>query len=520
MPRYLLEQSQCDEAWKHYYGKLELSRKSPTQTITSLRTDIYETIERFGPNSTYTLCDGIPRLRFTSPITSSASRMVTAISMHRRFLYPEPQVPDCAGLLPSQSTHTFLETICDSKTLEIFAQVAAEETAEASRVPVQTLTPQSCLMRKSCSFQYSEEVLVLYWPPRLEARDICALNDTDWKTLEPTPGRQTITTIDAITFVGKDLYRRGWIWNGTTLSSHTHGNFYVEPYTLSGPFTLTWPSVYVAHRPLTLDIDTEIYVQVTNTALNTSLYFDSIYLSGKTSTGGILTEGLFALNSDQVFSSIAPHPLDATVSGVEYAQHVAQGRFHYGAREDYSKAFPLNFGHLVDPVPAGVYFDARQNDCWGKQSHCGTITDGSHRPILSLHSDIWKRFKPDGLDCFLPDLVDPPIALHPIVEDYPRIPSVSSLATQRPTITKFSNFPMRSDSQAKPGNTVGPDRPLKTSGPSGQRTEPGTPWWKYTIDKKGPGPDLPVFEGSSTSVKPSFRTSYWAYCSVLVFVLI
>jgi hypothetical protein len=65
---------------------------------------------------------------------------------------------------------------------------------------------------------------------------------------------------------------------------------------------------------------------------------------------------------------------------------------------------------LNNPVPASVYF-AERLDCWGKQSHCATITDDSYHPKLSIRYSSWKSNFPRGFSCRTLVLFDPPIDL-------------------------------------------------------------------------------------------------------------
>jgi hypothetical protein len=116
------------------------------------------------------------------------------------------------------------------------------------------------------------------------------------------------------------------------------------------------------------------------------------------------------------------------------------------------KVLPLNFMHLRNPVPVSVYYDARSKDCWGKQSHCGTITDDIHRPQLSMRHDIWKKLMPDDDFCGIPLVVDPPIVLSrlkstlaeptlvashsPLTDDPPKPGSHVSAAYTNPTVAE------------------------------------------------------------------------------------
>ena len=111
--------------------------------------------------------------------------------------------------------------------------------------------------------------------------------------------------------------------------------------------------------------------------------------------------------------------------GVKYAQLVAQGQFapasldvHNSKGRIYSyETVPLNTADLIDPVPASVYYDARERDCWGRQSHCQTITDDTYRPPLVLDYGMWLAMAQEHFPCervLMVSPTDPPIALHPI----------------------------------------------------------------------------------------------------------
>jgi hypothetical protein len=87
---------------------------------------------------------------------------------------------------------------------------------------------------------------------------------------------------------------------------------------------------------------------------------------------------------------------------------VASGLVSADAMVRKYKKVPLNFGDLSNPVPASAYFDAR-DDCWGKQSHCGTITDDSYRPNIYLDVEAWRSLMANDIDhCFIDGLYDPP----------------------------------------------------------------------------------------------------------------
>ena len=73
----------------------------------------------------------------------------------------------------------------------------------------------------------------------------------------------------------------------------------------------------------------------------------------------------------------------------------------------------FDFDNLQEPVPVGVYFDAR-DDCFGTQSHCQTITEGDYRPKIVLKNAVWQSVLLKHWSCGHPGLFDPPIMLQPV----------------------------------------------------------------------------------------------------------
>jgi hypothetical protein len=144
------------------------------------------------------------------------------------------------------------------------------------------------------------------------------------------------------------------------------------------------------------------------------------------------TAGVIALEPGDIFTMRPVRPDEWKIGDEEYARQVASG--HYNPILpflDRLEPRKLMLGDLKDPVPASLYYDARSAECWGLQSHCGTLTDGHFRPQLSLARKVWSSMNDgtplscsgycggenDGIDeCAFPLLVDPPIQLEPIPE--------------------------------------------------------------------------------------------------------
>jgi hypothetical protein len=169
---------------------------------------------------------------------------------------------------------------------------------------------------------------------------------------------------------------------------------------LKGPFTFTSLTVYLAHHAI-----------VGQTMTQFPGNFTPVW-----GTTMIRSAGIVPLRADQV-SSVRPLRQNALqMSGLAYAQLVANGTYDQAQYSNRWEMSSFNFAHLQNPVPASVYYDARSNDCWGglKQSHCGTITDDTFRPQLAFGNKVWASIASDWFDCYQPGLVDPAIVLHPV----------------------------------------------------------------------------------------------------------
>jgi hypothetical protein len=71
----------CYTSWLSYYKSIRDPKTMSgsvlglPQVSTSIL--VWETIQKFGPNSTYTACDGIPRLKFTASPTATSKSLIT-----------------------------------------------------------------------------------------------------------------------------------------------------------------------------------------------------------------------------------------------------------------------------------------------------------------------------------------------------------------------------------------------------------------------------------------------------------
>jgi hypothetical protein len=290
-----------------------------------------------------------------------------------------------------------------------------------------------CPLSQACELKVGDEIVLLYWPPTVTSRDICALDGYgSAQTIKQPQNSEITVTMNAIAFRGKDLYHIPYragdhgfestvepeYFTGSNIINWMKRN-YIGPSTLHGNWTFTSPSVYLAHHPITAWVTTQSTPPYT------------------TSSTIIRGAGVIPLNPKDVFS-LYPVLFSAEPRGTDFAKLVAEGKFKaipiptWGSNRPIATA-QFDFGDLQNPVPASIYFNARYRDCWGRQTHCGTITDDAYRPEISINNKVWSSIIPPNLRCRLPVLVDPPIALsrlepgnEPSPAGLPSIPRTSS----------------------------------------------------------------------------------------------
>lgn len=383
----------CEQQWSTFSSIVDLSVSKHFTSSISTTTQIFEVWEGVGEGEIYTTCDDIPRFRFSSSPSLTITKLVSQIGTSLNWQ------PD-SELQSYQMTYSYPHCQADKEycmkkedALRMELIDRHDKDLRGSYVNAGTI----CLyVNNVCYMKYDDEVLVLYWPSKTQSRDMCTLRDNIF-TVQPdanvnNPGITTVVT-SAITFEGQDRYliashggdEYGWR-NSTSIN-------YIMPSTLTGPFTFTYPTVYLAHRPITrVDI------------------LGSNSLNRTHRTAEVRPAGIIPLKSGDIYTA-AWNTLN-TVSGVKYAQQVAAGHFEPQNPFYKKKTFmAIDFRDFQDHVPASVYYDARSEDCWGTQSHCGTITDGSYRPTVIIKNRGWFSAMPKHFSCGMGELNDPPRAL-------------------------------------------------------------------------------------------------------------
>jgi hypothetical protein len=212
--------------------------------------------------------------------------------------------------------------------------------------------------RVECNMLPIEEVILLYWPWDPTSNDEAVFNGTKASMAADDKQPQRVVS-SMITFDGQNVYPRGMLMKGnyTTLQQG-----YVSPYTLTGPFTFTSPTIYLAHRHVKARYTV---IEPSEESVNSDLIGTTTDLRGP---------GVLAVDAKSIWS-LRKFPRN-TMSGVEFAHLVANGKYDpgWGMEEPFMQIRPMNFAHLKNPVPASEFYEARSEDCFGQQTHCATIT--------------------------------------------------------------------------------------------------------------------------------------------------
>jgi hypothetical protein len=240
-------------------------------------TEIFETIESFGPSTIYTACDGITHFRFLSRPTRSQRRTVTVVQTLVKTYVPGGEktffvdVPCNSTAALERRDEEFGTETCSSENLSYFDGIAS--TGLGNIAFSQSLPSIPCIAITSCEMvMMDEEVILIYWPPESTRNGSCTPNDylngtrKSTNTLEKCDPILVFTT-DAITFRGQDLYHLTMIDTYRTLTT-TSNVSYITPSVLKGPFTFTSPTMYLAHKPISAKVDQQLVLQTKNGSTN------------------------------------------------------------------------------------------------------------------------------------------------------------------------------------------------------------------------------------------------------------
>jgi hypothetical protein len=490
-----LQQKSCFSKWFSFVSDPPTNSLIYTRTFfqgVSTKKMVWATITTSGPNITSTDCDGIPRIRFINE-TITGHSLVTVTQLYDTSIYAEVWPSGVPNPLPTCSGVPLLDPYY-CRQLWGMDEIGGALAGKKMVVPYEL--KDICPVIMDCSPKMLEVVLI-YWPEDVITRDICGLNGEGSSVTKPwdTSLRGSIFKTTAITFKGQDLYLQelnGKPYDdGKLLELDEFGMArkvfpYLTSSVLTGDFTFTSPTVYLAHRPIyrimnarTVDNAVDGWQWMTQLpgwdASRKEVIYQQLFRNAS----------IIALNSTDIFTLKS---LSYNISGTDYAKLVAKGSlFRTMTRDFFGTAFttaPIRIGDLVNPVPASLYYDARFEDCWGNQTHCGTITDDTYRPTLRLPAEVWKSIF-GGKWCGDPLLADPAISIHPIdkrlftQESFPDTEPASTAAT--PTIYPIEHSnpaiesakPINRPTPPVPQVTYGPNRPQNTGLiPSSQNWDP------------------------------------------------
>jgi hypothetical protein len=206
-------------------------------------------VQTIGPGSTYKACDDIPRLKF-SPNAKLTRTTATIMLTHHGWDVPPSWTEDCAPATTTRSPRCRVpREFCDSlwtsyhKALEMFSETGPFQTA-----PGMTLYP--CQI-PDCHLNDQDDHVVIYWPPEVVSRNICAREEADFGRTLP-PRSPSVTTITKINFPGLNSYHLSWVSDGYT---GRWDDPRLEPSVLTGSWELTSPNILVAHRAMVMTSD-------------------------------------------------------------------------------------------------------------------------------------------------------------------------------------------------------------------------------------------------------------------------
>jgi hypothetical protein len=496
----------CKKYNTKVYEDWEKARVRRDFLTTAEITEIFQTIASFGETTLYTPPnDGIPRLHFLGRPTRSETRNVTAIQTLRRLYDPDwkekeekmwDRVP-CDSSDPEYLPRDRYvrwgrdapKTPCPAASLSYFGSLANKKLG--STMPSESSEGQNCIIRDICKFHFDEEILLIYWPPTVNRENSSTSPyhsngaGTVQRFLNATTSESLVTfSTSSLTFKGRDLYHLAFIdtqYSKTITSTIS----YIPSSVLPGPFIFTSPTLYIAHKPIKARIERNFFLSTTTgqNALFVKDYWNPV----------LRKASVFPIQHSDVFT-LAPK----LGSGIEYARKVAQGEFQPSLSEAVRELLTeaglatsqsFDFHDLEYPLPASLYFNARAADCWGKQAHCQTITEDNYRPEIGLRLEIWLSIFKDftreipntTVNCAIPHLVDPPIALRTLsLTDLPAADLLPTQISGPPAITPPSS------------PNIGLFVPLPAPGPVPPAAYPRpTPHPRPTPYRDSPGPGRP-----------------------------
>jgi hypothetical protein len=515
------DSERCDRSWMEW--DLDNSVTLTSEFATYLKTQVFATLEPVGEGSLYSECDGITRFKFLSSPTSTRIGTVTVIRTQTVWKTTSKSISTNANLLGRPTCYPALD-YCTSKNNQFIRDLM--KSADVMPAHPTSMRPfeMACQappfdQESNCDLWSDSEVMLFYWPPHLTSRDICANNGYGTAvTISQNFASIPTHVTSAITFEGQDLYllkeepMTNWCTYGciqTVLGkddgpdgryncaggclNETSSDFptptikSIGPMTLTGPFTFTYPTVYLAHQAIS---------RTEYRSYGPGFGVGPVII-GMIPATVVRNAGVIPLRQDDVYSEIRTFRNE--IGGLDYAQKVARGQFQpifvpndvQDHKDENGTVYlpysvqSFDFGQLKDPVPASVYYNARFEDCWGSQSHCETITAGNYRPRLALKNRVWFSLMSEHFSCNMRILNDPP-------RDISEIP-----------LTTLPTASIRIVETARPGGIVDPPLITSTTAPNQGAESPGSYQNSPNIDQPEENTSRPLPDPNNTHDSPT-----------------
>jgi hypothetical protein len=368
---------ECFESYVGYFRSVEIDReRSYSAAVSSSvgfveETSLFLSTQTFAPNRTYALEDNIPRVEFLGAPTSTKAITVTVTKTKVNADFLPTQQPPACSLGP---------VAC----LKLWASRFDELRSGTSNF---SYLEKACPIPDYCDYRDQGDVLLINFgsKPDPASEHNASINY-----------RAFILTTTAITFIGSKIH-----FLGTPGSSPVTTPHFLTPSVLYGSFTFTTPTVYIALPGFTLK--------------DTATGIDN---SSRVSTR---TPGIIPVLEQDMFS-IRPY-IGSSRRKPGYANSIAFNSYNPIMFRNEKIQYEVEHYDFASEIPASVYYDGRNEDCWGRQSHCGVITQEDHRPTLAipghLRSSLDFELKPstNSTPCPYVLLPDPPITLSPIGKD-------------------------------------------------------------------------------------------------------
>jgi hypothetical protein len=200
----------CFESWNSWRladGRWRESLLFATEYITTSWSASYRIQQPVGEGFLYSDCDGIPRFGFHSPPTKSTYTTVTVTQSALQHAVNQNLNYTVFSEGSPEPNCTVSDSFCEK-----FLQAEALKQSESGADEFAYMNGQGLSrLNRPCTFCHLDsnaEVILIYWPPALTSRDICAKNGYGAAiTVSHSDTVPKTATMDAITFNGIGVKR-------------------------------------------------------------------------------------------------------------------------------------------------------------------------------------------------------------------------------------------------------------------------------------------------------------------------